>query len=67
MREPSRGRRQEEGSVNTPGIDPRLLHVLSLASSLELLQLNSVIERMLSDPERIVQVRRTCTCVTRRP
>ena len=44
--------------MNTPGIDPRLLELLSRASSLELFQLNSVIERMLADPKRIVQVRK---------
>jgi hypothetical protein len=30
--------------VSTPGVDPRLLEVLGRASSLELFQLNSVIE-----------------------
>ena len=39
-------------------MDPRLLEVLSRASSLELFQLNSVIERMLADPKRIVQIRK---------
>lgn len=39
------------------GIDPRLLEVLGRASTLELFQLNSVIERMLADPKRIMQVR----------
>lgn len=42
----------------TSGIDSRLLDVLGRASSLELFQLNSVIERMLADPKRIVQVRK---------
>lgn len=40
------------------GIDARLLEVLHRASNLELFQLNAVIERMLADPKRIVQVRK---------
>jgi hypothetical protein len=44
--------------VNPPGLDARLLEVLNRASSLELFQLNAVIERMLADPKRIVQVRK---------
>ena len=44
--------------MNDPGIDPRLLEVLQHASNLQLFQLNSVIERMLADPRRIVQVRK---------
>jgi hypothetical protein len=44
--------------MNEPGIDPRLLEVLQHASNLQLFQLNSVIERMLADPKRIVQVRK---------
>ena len=44
--------------MSTPGIDPRLLEALGRASSLELFQLNSVIERMLADPKRIVQIRK---------
>lgn len=44
--------------MNDPGIDPRLLEVLQHASNLQLFQLNSVIERMLADPKRIVQVRK---------
>ena len=44
--------------MNDPGIDPRLLGVLQHASNLQLFQLNSVIERMLADPKRIVQVRK---------
>ena len=40
------------------GIDSRLLELLSRASSLELFQLSAVIERMLADPKRIVQVRK---------
>jgi hypothetical protein len=43
--------------VNPPGIDARLLEVLGRASSLELFQLNAVIERMLADPKRIAQIR----------
>jgi len=44
--------------MNDPGIDPRLLEVLQHASNLQLFQLNCVIERMLADPKRIVQVRK---------
>ncbi|HEX5684698.1 MAG TPA: hypothetical protein VFY73_11775 [Ideonella sp.] len=44
--------------MSTPGIDPRLLEVLGHANSLELFQLNSIIERMLADPRRIVQIRK---------
>lgn len=44
--------------MNDPGIDPRLLEALQHASNLQLFQLNSVIERMLADPRRIVQVRK---------
>ncbi len=44
--------------MNDPGIDPRLLEVLQHASNLQLFQLNSVIERMLADPRRIVEVRK---------
>lgn len=44
--------------MSDPGIDPRLLEVLQNASNLQLFQLNSVIERMLADPKRIVQVRK---------
>ena len=40
------------------GIDPRLLEVLNRASSLELFQLSTVIERLLADPRRIVAVRK---------
>jgi len=38
-------------------IDPRLLEVLGQASSLQLFQLNTLIERMLADPRRIIAVR----------
>lgn len=44
--------------MSTPGIDPRVLDALHSASSLELFQLSAVIERLLADPRRIVQVRR---------
>ena len=50
--------RPEEGGLNPPGIDARLLELLNRASSLQLFQLNAVIERMLADPRRIVQVRK---------
>jgi hypothetical protein len=44
--------------LSTPGIDARLLELLQQASNLELFQLNAVIERMLADPRRILQVRK---------
>jgi hypothetical protein len=44
--------------MSAPGIDSRLLEVLGRASSMELFQLNSVIDRMLADPKRIVQIRK---------
>ena len=44
--------------MNDPGIDPRLLEALQHASNLQLFQLNSVIERMLGNPKRILQVRK---------
>lgn len=44
--------------MNDPGIDRRLLEALQQASNLQLFQLNAVIERMLADPKRIVQVRK---------
>ena len=44
--------------MSAPGIDARLLELLQQASNLQLFQLNSVIERMLADPKRIVQVRK---------
>ena len=44
--------------MNLPGIDARLLELLQQASNLQLFQLNSVIERMLADPRRILQVRK---------
>ena len=39
-------------------IDPRLLDVLHQASSLELFQLSTLIERLLADPRRIIAVRK---------
>jgi hypothetical protein len=45
------------GGVSHDAIDPRLLDVLGCASSLELLELSTLIERMLADPRRIVAVR----------
>lgn len=39
------------------GADPKLLDALSGASSLQLFQLQSIIERMLADPKRIIAVR----------
>lgn len=44
--------------MSMQGIDPRVLDALQRASSLELFQLSAVIERLLVDPKRIVQVRR---------
>lgn len=44
--------------MSGPGIDARLLELLQQASNLQLFELNSVIERMLADPRRIVQVRK---------
>lgn len=44
--------------MSTPGIDARLLELLQQASNLQLFQLNSVIERMLADPRRILMVRK---------
>ena len=44
--------------MSTPGIDARLLELLQQASNLQLFELNSVIERMLADPRRILQVRK---------
>lgn len=39
------------------GVDPKLIDALSRASSLELFQLSTIIERMLADPRRIIAVR----------
>lgn len=41
----------------THGADPKLLDALSRASSLELFQLQTIIERMLAHPKRIIAVR----------
>lgn len=41
----------------TGGADPKLLDVLNRASSLELFQLQTIIERMLADPKRTIAVR----------
>jgi hypothetical protein len=41
----------------TSGADPKLLEALSAASSLQLFQLQTIIERMLADPKRIIAVR----------
>ena len=41
----------------THGADPKLLDALSRASSLELFQLQAIIDRMLADPKRIIAVR----------
>jgi hypothetical protein len=43
--------------VNSQGIDPRIIDSLNRASSLELFQLSTLIERMLADPRRIIAVR----------
>jgi hypothetical protein len=50
--------RSQAGGVKAQGIDSRLLELLNRASSLQLFQLNAVIERMLADPKRILQVRK---------
>jgi hypothetical protein len=39
------------------GADPKLIDALSRASSLELFQLSTIIDRMLADPRRIIAVR----------
>lgn len=44
--------------MNASAIDARLLEVLQQASNLQLFQLSAVIERMLADPKRILQVRK---------
>jgi hypothetical protein len=43
--------------VNPQGTDPKLIDALNRASSLELFQLSTIIERMLADPRRIIAVR----------
>ena len=44
--------------MSAPGIDPRVLDALQSASSLELFQLSTLIERLLADPRRIIAVRK---------
>jgi len=44
--------------MSAPSIDARVLEALQQASSLELYQLSTVIERLLSDPRRIIAVRK---------
>lgn len=43
--------------MNPSAIDPRLFDLLQRASSLDLYQLSLMIDRMLGDPKRIMQVR----------
>jgi hypothetical protein len=43
--------------VNLQGTDPKLIDALNRASSLELFQLSTIIERLLADPRRIIAVR----------
>lgn len=43
--------------MDTQGPNPKLIDALSQASSLELFQLGTIIERMLADPRRIIAVR----------
>ena len=47
----------EAGSLSMQGADPKLIDALSRATSLELFQLSTIIERMLADPRRIIAVR----------
>ena len=44
--------------MSVSGIDPRVLDALQYASSLELFQLSTLIERLLADPRRIIAVRK---------
>ena len=44
--------------MSVSGIDPRVLDAVKNASSLELLQLSTLIERLLADPRRIIAVRK---------
>lgn len=44
--------------MNASGLDPRVLDALQNASSLELFQLSTLIERLLADPRRIIAVRK---------
>ena len=43
--------------MNSQGTDPKLIDALNRASSLELFQLSTIIDRMLADPRRIIAVR----------
>ena len=43
--------------MNSQGTDPKLIDALNRASSLELFQLSTIIERLLADPRRIIAVR----------
>ncbi len=43
--------------MDTQGPNPKLIDALSQASSLELFQLSTIIDRMLADPRRIIAVR----------
>lgn len=43
--------------MDTQGPNPKLIDALNQASSLELFQLSTIIERMLADPRRIIAVR----------
>ena len=43
--------------MNLQGTDPKLIDALNRASSLELFQLSTIIERLLADPRRIIAVR----------
>lgn len=44
-------------AVDTQGPNPKLIDALNQASSLELFQLSTIIDRMLADPRRIIAVR----------
>ncbi len=43
--------------MNTASIDPKLMEALNRASSLELYELGTIIDRLLADPRRIIAVR----------
>lgn len=43
--------------MNPQGVDPKLVDALNQASSLELFQLSTLVDRMLRDPRRILAVR----------
>ena len=45
------------GGLTMKGADPKLIDALSRASSLELFELSTIIDRMLADPRRIIAVR----------